>query len=145
MPYVFLDKPPLAVPESLELSDRAQDYVLPETPPGLAVNRIPATINDVRMLLPAELLPIFQDAVDSSNYKDLEWVVSGWGVFAVHLHNPNYQADSALIAEGRIDELLVDAVSEPALTEEEHAKIARERINERMFVDGREVMWVEEE
>ncbi|MCP3802124.1 hypothetical protein NLX83_22925 [Allokutzneria sp. A3M-2-11 16] len=126
MPLVYLDKPQLPVPAALKLSDNADDYHdLPLAPPGpLCVKNI----HDVRELLPYQLSVLFKMSIDTAQPDDLACVVTAWADFVRSLHDLAYQFTRLLIDEGWLE----SSDAEP------------HRYGDRMFVDGREVVWVDE-
>ena len=146
MTYIFLDKEPLPFPENLGLSDRAEDYQLPPVPLDIDISVWPRVIKDIRRLLPIELLSIFAEAVDTTECRDLEYVVSGWGAFARQLHDPESQALRKAVAEGRFEDLNAGPLSviDRPLTAEEKRKREQRRAGNRIFIDGREAVWVED-
>ena len=148
MSYDFLDKPPLAIPVALGISDRAQDYEMPETPPGLAAAGCPKSVKEVCRLLPNKLIPVFREAVETAVHQDLGHLVSGWAVFAFNLHDPQYQEMAAAISQGKMAEPTAEARPlpplDPPLSLEEQTLIRQRVSPSRMFVDGHEVVWVED-
>ncbi|MCP3802126.1 hypothetical protein NLX83_22935 [Allokutzneria sp. A3M-2-11 16] len=141
MPLVYLDKPPLPVPAALGLSNRTRDYDdLPPTPPGLPEHSWVRTIREVRELLPRQLLGLFAHSVDTAASEDLMYVVDDWAIFAGNLHDSEYQATWELIDQDRIDELLGDdPLTQRPMTD---AELGPPPPGERMFVNGREMVWV---
>ena len=128
MPLVFLDKPPLPVPAALKLSDKADDYHdLPVTPPGKLTVK---NVRDVRDLLPDQLSVLFALSIDTAQPDDLPCVVTDWAAFVRRLHDLEYQFTRLLIDEGWM--------------EGNRAEPRPHSWGDRMFIDGREVVWVDE-
>jgi hypothetical protein len=143
MPLVYLDKPPLSVPAALGLSDRTKDYDdLPPNPPGLPEQTSVQTVREVRALLPRQLHELLATAVDTARAVDLPYVVSDWASFARQLHDPEFQADLELVEQERFDDLVGDdPLTDPPIAD---AELGPPAPGVRMFVDGREVVWVDE-
>ncbi|WP_143261997.1 hypothetical protein [Allokutzneria sp. NRRL B-24872] len=116
---------------------------LPPTPPGLPADSWVNTILEARALLPRQLLELFAQSVDSAQADDLPYVVSDWAIFAGRLHSAEHQADQALLDEGRMDEVVGD--SPLTVTPRGGAELGPLAPGDRMFVDGREVVWVDEQ
>ncbi|SDM70785.1 hypothetical protein [Allokutzneria albata] len=128
MPLVYLDKPPLPVPAALKLSDNADDYHdLPLAPQGeLKVKNV----LEVRELLPHQLSVLFALSIDTALPEDLPYVLTDWADFVRRLHDLEYQFTRLLIDEGWLER------SDTEPRPRSHGG--------RMFVDGREVIWVDD-
>ncbi|MCP3802125.1 hypothetical protein NLX83_22930 [Allokutzneria sp. A3M-2-11 16] len=96
----------------------------------------------MRALLPHQLREQFTTAVDAAMAADLPYVVSDWASFVRHLHDPEFQADLDLIEQDRLDELSGDdPLTDPPVPDSE---LGPPTPGARMFVNGREVVWVDD-
>lgn len=133
----FVAGPLLPLPENLGLSDFAKLYKLPPRPAGLTLDQFPPTLGAVRDLLPNDLMPIFDKALNEVPYREIDIVIEAWGAFALRLHNDNYQADLELIMNDRSDEIPTYKLPtlDPQLSDEEKGKLPQGRL----FYDGKEI------